>query len=47
MEILYYENEILYDKNIGLFFLCDNSYKIKLSVDFCECNRFIKRQVIL
>lgn len=36
MEILYYENEILCDKNIGLFFLCDNnSYNIELSVDFC------------
>lgn len=38
MEILYYENEILYDKNIGLFFLCDNNsyYRyIELSVDFC------------
>lgn len=45
MEILHHENEISYDKNIGSLFLCDNSYKTKLSVDPCECNRPTKRQV--
>lgn len=46
MEILHHENEISYDKNIGSLFLCDNnSYKTKLSVDPCQCNRITKRQV--
>lgn len=46
MEILHHENEISYDKNIGSLFLCDNnSYKTKLSVDPCQCNRPTKRQV--
>lgn len=45
IEILHHENEISCDKNIGSLFLCDNSYKTKLSVDPCECNRPTKRQV--